>query len=129
MEALSTYIVDGQLGGVGKGDSVPGEYLANMFFMPKTPDMPLAPLGFRKAQACNAVAAAVEKLADGETSVKLLSGLFNIYAHIQVCRLSSVTSVHYYHGFAGWKFLLLILFGSTVIPHRFSQAYARTERD
>ena len=74
MEALATWTVDGQLGGFGEGKYVTGHYLAQIFFQEET-DIPLAPGGPKRREACCATAAAVERLTDAKTSVKLLSGL------------------------------------------------------
>lgn len=73
----ATYIVDGQLGGVGKGWYISGEHLAVILKMPEAQtDMPLAPGRVQRLEACCAVAAAVENMTDATTAVKLLSGLF-----------------------------------------------------
>ena len=93
VKALATYIVDGQLGGVGQNRYKPSQYLAAIFFLPDAQaDMPLVPELGPRIEACSAVAAAVEKLTDVNTTMMLLSGLFQFQQPSEVMATQNACS-------------------------------------
>lgn len=91
VEALSTYIVDGQLEGINNKPGRTRPSMAAIFSMPKEgASLPFACRLDQSSEAYNAIVSSVERLTDAATASKLLTKSFEMPAAGQDLQVSDM---------------------------------------